>query len=616
VTDEDGSSTAAEIPSGLDPLLAFIKAERGFDFNGYKKPSLARRIDKRLQARRVTGYDEYRAILERDPAEFAELFDTILINVTAFFRDELAWTYLSEEIVPRLIAHREDEPLRIWSTGCATGEEAFTIAIVFAEALGEEEFKRRVKIYATDVDDQALNAGRHATFDAKDLKPVPEQFREKYFYLENNSYAFRTDLRRSIIFGRHDLVQDPPISRIDLLVSRNTLMYFTPDTQAQVLANFHFALRDDGFLFLGKSEALTTKTNLFAAVDLRRRVFAKVPKRAPRPSLVRTEGTMLAAPSDEAVRDAVIDAVPAAVIALDREGKLALANLQARVQFGITPRDLGRPIQDLEISFRPLELRSRIEQAYVERHSVSLRDVEWRTQHETRFLDIQVTPLTGPTGEVVGCSVAFTEVTRYRRLELALQEAKREAENAYEELQSTVEELETTNEELQATNEELETTNEELQATNEELETTNEELQSTNEELETMNAELHQRGIELNSANAFLEAVLTSIRAGVVVVDGELRVLTWNSGARDLWGLTQDEVVGQHLLNLDIGLPVDRLRAPIRSVLADGDRQQDVVLHATNRRGRAVVCRVNVAPLGNDGQNVGAILMMQAEDSA
>jgi len=602
----------------LDDLLAYIKAQRGFDFSGYKRPSLSRRIQKRLQARRVTTFGEYRELLKRDPDEFVELFNTILINVTSFFRDEFAWDYLRETVVPQLVAQRSDGgPLRLWSTGGATGEEAYSLAILFAEALGEEEFKRRVKIYATDVDDAALNFGRHGAFSAEQVKPVREDLREKYFLRENDSFVFRADLRRAIIFGRHDLVQDPPISRIDLLVSRNTLMYFKPDTQADVLANFHFALRDDGFLFLGKSEALATKTDLFKPFDLKRRVFTRVPRRTPRVPVLRdTAASLTQAPSDAKVREAAIDALPLAAIAVDRDGKLALANLQARVQFGIGARDIGRPIQDLEISFRPLEIRSRIEQAYIDRHAVSLRDVEWRIGDDRRFLDIQIVPLTGFTGELVGCAVAFADVTRYERLQLALQESKREADIVREELQSTVEELETTNEELQATNEELETTNEELQATNEELETTNEELQSTNEELETMNDELHQRGLELNSANAFLEAVLTSIRLGVVVLDNELRVLAWNAGARDLWGLTPDEAAGQHFLNLDIGLPVDRLRAPIRDVLADGAVPKDLALEAINRRGRPILCRVNIAPLGTDGSKAGAILTMQAEEAA
>src|SRR5262249_53257489 len=160
-----------------------------------KKPSLARRIEKRLQARHVEDYEQYRAVLEEDPDEFVELFNTILINVTSFFRDEFAWGYLGEEIVPRLLDSRDGEQLRIWSTGCATGEEAFTLAMVLAEALGEEEFKRRVKIYATDIDDDALNFGRHANYSPKQLKAVPEELREKYFVRENHSFGFRGELR-------------------------------------------------------------------------------------------------------------------------------------------------------------------------------------------------------------------------------------------------------------------------------------------------------------------------------------------------------------------------------------------------------------------------------------
>jgi two-component system CheB/CheR fusion protein len=602
---------------GLDELLEYIRLQRGFDFTGYKKASLGRRIQKRLQARHVETYADYRGLLEADPDEFVELFNTILINVTSFFRDEFAWSYVGEEIIPRLFAQRGEEAIRVWSAGCATGEEAFSLAMLLAEALGEEDFKARVKVYATDVDEDALSFGRHATFSTKQVNTVPPDLLERYFTRENHSYVFRSDLRRAVIFGRHNLVQDPPISRIDLLASRNTLMYFQPETQAQILSSFHFALRPDGFLFLGKSEALTAKTDLFTPVDLKRRVFAKVAKQdtLTRPRIDPQERVLISHPTPEvAVREAGLDHVPVAFVVVDFEGRLVLANLQARVYFGLAQRDVGRPIQDLEISFRPLELRSRLEQAYRERHAVTVREVEWRQGEEIRFLDIQLTPLTGKNSELIGCGVSFTDVSRYRRLQVALQDAKREAETAYEELQSTVEELETTNEELQATNEELETTNEELQATNEELETTNEELQATNEELETMNDELHQRGLDLNSANLYLEAILTSLRAAVIVVDNELRVQAWNAGARDLWGLTGDEAVGQHLLNLDIGLPVEELRGSLRATFADNDVDA-IVVDAVNRRGRRVHCTVSLTPLGSDGDISGVILMMQAEEA-
>jgi two-component system CheB/CheR fusion protein len=611
--------SATERDPAFEALLEFLRDERGFDFTGYKRPSLMRRISKRMQDAKLDGdFAAYRQYLSTHESEFTHLFDTILINVTSFFRDPQAWEYVQAEIVPRLVAERAPkDPIRVWSTGCSTGEEAYTLAIVLAEAVGDEDFKQRVKIYATDVDDSALTTGRAAAYAPAQLEPVPPPLREKYFEPQNGGFAFRADLRRSVIFGRHDLVQDPPISRIDLLVSRNTLMYFDVEAQQRILGNFHFALRDDGFLFLGKSEVLVARSPLFAAVDLRRRVFAKVPIAAVRDRAV---ARPVAADNGDAISPrpdlqlAGFETSPVAQVLVDRSGRLTAANMAARMLFGLGHRDAGTLLQDLEISYRPVELRSRIDQVYAEGHPVTLRDVEWHAGAEVRFLDVVVHPLTSSAGESIGVAIAFTDVTRYRRLGEALQESKREVEIAYEELQSTVEELETTNEELQSTNEELETTNEELQSTNEELETMNEELQSTNEELETINDELHQRTDELNDVNTFLESVLGSLAAAIVVVDRELRITAWNDAARQLWGLRSEEVQGEHLLNLDIGLPVDKLRAPIRGVLA-GEGLQALELDAVNRRGQAVQVAVRVAPLSAPGEDVrGAIAMMEARN--
>jgi two-component system CheB/CheR fusion protein len=598
----------------LDDLLAFIRDERGFDFTGYKRPSLTRRITRRMQDVKVDGFPAYRVYLEHNPDEFGRLFDTILINVTSFFRDPAAWQFVRDEVVPRIVESSGPvDPIRVWGTGCSTGEEAYTTAMVFAEVMGADDFKRRVKIYATDVDNDALGIGRHALYSHQQLEPVPDDLREKYFEQVNGSFAFRSELRRSVIFGRHDLVRDPPISRIDFLVSRNTLMYFDAETQRRILASFHFALRPDGFLFLGKSEVLVARSPLFSAVDLRQRVFAKVatPLRRERavpkpPQEIRDEAESLA---DEGIRDAGFEAAPVAQVVIDLSGRVAAANVQARMQFGLTQREMGMLLQDLELSYRPLELRSRIDQAYAERHPVSVRDIEWHIGSEIRYLDAQIHPLSSVTGELLGVAVSFVDVTRYRRLQEALQESKRDAETAYEELQSTVEELETTNEELQSTNEELETTNEELQSTNEELETMNEELQSTNEELETINDELQQRTDELNSVNAFLEGVLGSLSSAVIVLDRELRVEAWNDAARDLWGLRSEEVNGQHFLNLDIGLPLEPLRTPIRAVLA-GDGQDPFEIAAVNRRGRSVQVSIRAIPLSNSGGEILGVIMM------
>jgi two-component system CheB/CheR fusion protein len=279
---------------------------------------------------------------------------------------------------------------------------------------------------------------------------------------------------------------------------------------------------------------------------------------------------------------------------------------------------VGRPFQDLEVSYRPLELRSHIARARETRLPVSLRDIEWaRAVGERSFFDIQVVPLLDSRAQLLGTNLNFTDITRYRQLQQELQSANRQLETAYEELQSTNEELETTNEELQSTVEELETTNEELQSTNEELETMNEELQSMNDELQSTNVELRERTAEIDSLNSFMESVLSSLAAGVVVVNRNMIVQVWNSEAQDLWGLRENEAVGQHFLNLDSGLPTEDLKSAVREVIFDASPGAERTLSAVNRRGRTVRLRVRVTPLQSDGEGVGgALLLMDAEDSS
>jgi two-component system CheB/CheR fusion protein len=607
----------AEKDPKFEGLLDHIQRSRGFDFTGYKRSSLMRRMLKRMQAVGVGQFTDYMDYLEVHPEEFSQLFNTILINVTAFYRDEPAWDYLGREIIPRILADKKaDDPIRVWSAGCASGEEAYTLAMLFAEALGPEAFHQRAKIYATDVDEEALSQARQARYGEKELGSVPAGLRQKYFETAGGHQAFRADLRRSVIFGRHDLVQDAPMSRLDLLVCRNTLMYFNAETQRKILARFHFALNDAGYLFLGKAEMLLTHSNVFSPIALEHRIFAKAQTVNPRDRLV----VLAQTGNGDAVnhigrplrlREVAFDAGSMAQVVVDPDGHLALANERARRLFSLTPKDLGRPLQDLELSYRPVELRSLIEQAYAERRFVKVTNVERRFPDGTvQYFDVQATPLQDNGASFLGASVTFDDVTHRQRLQLELQRSTQELETAYEELQSANEELETTNEELQSTNEELETTNEELQSTNEELETMNEELHSTNQELETLNAELHQRSNELATTNAFLQSILASLHAGVAVVDGQLNVLVWNHRAEDLWGLRSDEVRGRSLLVLDIGLPVEQL--PVSAFLTGKAEYEEVALSATNRRGKAIQCHITCTPfLGTNGERAGVVLLME-----
>ena len=605
-------------------LLNYLKKSRGFDFTGYKRASLLRRIDKRIQTLGITTYADYTDFLEVHPEEFGQLFNTILINVTRFFRDPAAWDYLAAEIIPQILERKEPgEPLRIWSAGCASGEEPYTLAMILAETLGVQQLPERVKIYATDVDEQSLHQARQGIYSASEIEDVPEALREKYFDRAAERYVLHKDLRASVIVGRHDLVQDAPISHLDLLVCRNTLIYFNAETQSRILSRFCFSIEQSGFLFLGRSETLLARTDVFMAVEPKQRIFtsvAKVRRHARELPAIHPSASAelpvvpLAA---EVVRDAAFETAHVGQLVVDLEGYLVAANHEARALFGLSPEDLGRALQDLDLDYyKPLrELRAQIERAYAGRSPSAPTEIEWPTAAgEARFIAVQVVPVMAEGGNPLGVSLTLADVTRYHGVQAELERSKRELETAYEALQSSNEELETTNEELQSSNEELETTNEELQSSNEELETINEELQSTNEELHTMNAQFRQRERELTAATAFSEAILANIPAGVIVVDSDLKVEMWSSRAQDLWGARADEVEGRNLLTLDIGLSVEQLRETIGACLAGQSAPGKLTLDAVNRRGKAIRCKISCTPLEDPAGEIRGAILFTEED--
>ena len=629
---DPASPTPRAAQEGLEELLEFLKTKRGFDFTGYKRTTLRRRIRKRMGSVNIDTYDDYLDYLEVHPNEFDALFNTVLINVTSFFRDAEAWAYLADEVIPGLLESAGDAPIRVWSAGCATGEEPYTLVMLFAEALGTEGCRQRVKIYATDADEEELVKARVGRYSRERVKNVPEPFLTRYFEPDAGGYVFRNDLRRSVIFGRHDLVQDAPISRLDLLVCRNTLMYFNREVQSRLMARFHFALKDSprgnlkggGALFLGKAEMLTSHDALFTPLSLRHRVFAKLERTSLRDRLLvlsqaGTEEAGVRVAREVRLREVGFDVAPEAQVVVDARGRLALANARARALFGLTSDHVGTPFSDLEFSYSPTDLRTPLDRASKERTAVELRGVELRRGADqgddggggSLYFDVRVVPLVNGDG-FIGSSIIFQNVTLHKRLQHELEGVNGALETAYEELQSSNEELETTNEELQSTIEELETTNEELQSTNEELETMNEEMQSTNEELETMNDELRRRTDEIDRMNGFLNAILSSLQAGVVVLDSHLNIYVWNAHAEELWGLRADEVAGRSIFALDIGLPVERLRAPVRALLAGEAQTEALVLEATNRRGKTIDCRVMLSAMDAfDDALKGVILLME-----
>lgn len=616
------TSESADVDPAFERLLSFLKESRAFDFTGYKRPSLMRRVRYRMRELGIDSYEEYQDRLQLQPVEFTSLFNTILINVTSFFRDAESWSYLEQEVLPDLLEARgEGAPIRVWSAGCASGEEAYSMAMLLHDAIGPG-FRERVKIYATDVDEEALDYARQASYTDREIRGVPTEVRDRHFERANGRWVVTPDLRRSVIFGRNDLTQDAPISRIDILLCRNTLMYFNAETQSRIISRLGFALRQNGVLFLGKAEMLLNHAAVFDPIDLKRRFFRKTKVESGETALSapwRLYGRDASALDSALFRNEIVMTNPVPQIAVGSDGRLLMVNHRVAAMLGLSERDLGRPFSDLEVSYRPLEVRSHLTTAIEDRRIVSLQEVEWQrgANADTTYWDIQLVPLVDGAGAVLGASISFTDVTRYRELQSEVETTNRQLETAYEELQSTNEELETTNEELQSTIEELETTNEELQSTNEELETMNEELQSANDELQTTNEQLREQTLAVNDANDFTQAILDSLDAAVIVVDRDLVVQVWSRQAEELWGLRETETVGHHILNLDSGMPVTSLHPWLRSVI-NGQESGISGQHLTaiNRRGRTVRLRATVTAMTEGTGPRGGGLILFEELSA
>ena len=581
MSDGDGADdTAEQIPQetagDFRGLLEKLSSRYNFDFRDYKEASLARRIRVRMAQAHMESFAAYSTFLDANPSEHVALFNTILINVTTFFRDPDAWKALAEDILPRLVDEAaESRSLRIWSAGCSSGEEPYSIAMLLAEQLGDAANNYSIKIYGTDVDEAALTTARHAVYRTEQLRDIPDRLVDRYFARDGQLYRFRRDVRRWCMFGSHNLTQAPPLSHIDLLVCRNVLIYFSSELQERILTRFHYSIREDGCLFLGRSESLLARSRLFTPVQLKWRIFertasvsrqaAAVLPEAPalQPAAARADAT---APGIRAQR--ALEALPAAVLVIDIGDTILTWNPAAEVMFDLPMASaLARKFRDLDVSYRVEGLRARIEDVKARHAASRMDDVTFtRRNGEMVHADIAIAPLFEAYG-LIGVLVYAVEATEHVRLKEQMSRIAEQHATAIEELQSTNEELETTNEELQSTNEELETTNEELQSTNEELETTVEELQAANSELGALNAELEGRSGELRRADGYHFSLLNSLEQSIFMTDRTLVVTSWNEAAERMWGLPSEQAVGRDLAALPLGDMIRTIRPALDAAL-------------------------------------------------
>ena len=546
-------------------LLQILLARTRVDFREYKQTTITRRIERRMTALGIDDQDEYTHFLRNTPAAVDALFKDLLISVTRFFRDKEEFDNL-KSLLPELLKNRTGGPLRVWVAGCATGEEAYSIAMIISEALGgpSVNLKEKVQIFATDIDANALQVARRGIYGNAALADIPRELASKYLVVHGDGIRVTDNLRGAILFSEHNVCQDPPFQKVHLLCCRNLLIYFGTSLQKKVIARFHYSMTSDALLFLGTAETVAGSDELFIADNAnshvyRRRALGKskrgnfsmpnVPSYSPR--VATTPHKDSDESSDRHLFNALTQALGENSILVTEDGNIMQVNGSISPYIEVTQSSKLRMHLDLLKS--PLREEARSLVAIAMRTSKARQGVPHRMD-ATVDIDthLSVFPIIAPTISEKVALVVFGSAPSQRRtedlseigkLDTAVSGRIKDLENELaltrEALQQTIEQLETSNEELQALNEELQSTNEELQATNEELETSNEELQSTNEELITVNEELQITASELSGRTGELTSVLQSTPLAILVTDSALQITQATLAAAELFEIKQ-----------------------------------------------------------------------------
>ncbi len=541
----------------LQTLIHQLAESRALDLRGYKHSTLERRVRKRMAQVGIETFGEYVDKFQRDAHEMDELLNTVLINVTEFFRDPQAWEVLYTDVLPLLLQPlKPGDSFRAWCAGCSSGEEPYSLAILLSERFGGTLSDYDVKIYGTDVDENALGVARRGEYSLESLRRVRPEWLEKYFQ-DGSMLRINRELRRNVIFGRSNLLADAPISHCHLVICRNVLIYFDAEAQQQILSRLHYALEPSGVLWLGKAESKLNESVLFKSLNSRWRMFqrlASFSRAKNREKLVDSTLSRDISTAEQELRRLqlqqrlILETVRSGILVLNETDVIVQANDAALAIWGLSRSQFaGRPILETELASRCPELMEKLLASRGSSENITFR-CHFSNAAEERTLSITLKPMLMKSSERVGTLVYCENVTDRAKLQTTVEQL----ESTSEELQSSNEELETTNEELQSTNEELETTNEELQSTNEELETTNEELQSLNEELENMNEELESRTRELHSLTHRYADTLQSMPWPIMLLDQNDKIQLWNKAAQKLFGIGSTSVVGVSLSQLPL----------------------------------------------------------------
>ena len=580
--------------NGMNRILMQLRTSTGHDFSLYKKSTIGRRIERRMSQHTIEDTDVYARYLKENPAEVHTLFKELLINVTNFFRDAEAFAVLETEILPQLCKDKPDDYLfRVWVAGCASGEEAYSIAILLRELMDQSHQEMKVQIYSTDLDDDAIAIARAGFYPPNIAQDVTPERLRRFFIKEEAGFRVKKEIREMVVFAIQNVIKDPPFTKLDLLSCRNLMIYLEPELQNRLIPAFHYALKPGGVLFLSPSESIGNHTDLFSSLNRKWKFYrathsitssrtamanvlswaAETAGKASEVAVSKPKETNFA----ELTRRVLVQYFAPASVVTDRKGDTLYVHGETGKYLRPAPGQASLNIVEMAREGLELELRAAIRAAASEGMPTLNREIQVRTNGGFTTVSLSVRPLPDLDDSQNLLLVSFQDVAgpaikpgrkrSAKPAELArIEELERDLAYMKESHQATLEEQQASNEELKSTNEEMQSTNEELQSTNEELETSKEELQSVNEELITVNSELQAKIEQLAGMQNDMKNLLDNTHIGTVFLDEHLIIRRFTREATHIYRLVASDV-GRPLSDIKSNINGDELLIKAQSVL-------------------------------------------------
>jgi two-component system CheB/CheR fusion protein len=588
-------SEAGKFKSGLDKVALILRTQTGHDFSFYKQNTMSRRIERRMGIHLIKELPDYVKFLRENPQEGKLLFKELLIGVTSFFRDPQVWEKLKNDLLPELIAKRSPEKtLRAWVPGCATGEEAYSLAIVFKETVDSLAAGRgcRLQIFATDLDADAIDKARAGIYDENIASDVSPDRLERFFVKADNGYRIAKTIREMVIFAPQNCIMDPPFTKLDLLSCRNLLIYLTAELQQKLIPLFHYSLNPGGGLLLGNSESIGNFTHLFKTFDSKARLYRRNESSLEQPPIdfpsafsstrENTKASHLSGVTESNLQELAEKLLlrkfsPPGVLTNDK-GDIVFINGRTGRYLEPAAGKANWSIFAMAREGLRYEMVSAFQKAIRDHKPVRVKNLVVGNPKEKHSIDIEVMPVTSPDALSGLYLLVFLEVPSPTSLKVSgkgknasvpaakVTELQKENEQLRQEIQSSREEMQTSQEELRSTNEELQSTNEELQSLNEELTTSKEEMQSLNEELQTVNHELQAKVEELSETSNDMKNLLDSTDIAILFLDSTLKIRRFTPQVAKIFKLIPVDV-GRPITDVNMDLEYPEFADDVREVL-------------------------------------------------